>query len=79
VAALEPRIAIVGGGGVLAAEALAWMLTQSGNRVVGSCSSPDELETLTRADKLNLHAAIVYTDDPEAGPEAVTELKRAHP
>jgi DNA-binding NarL/FixJ family response regulator len=79
VAAVEPRIAIVGGTGALATEALAWMLTRSGNRVVGSYSSSRELETLSRADRLSLQAAIVYTDDPEAGPEAVAELKRAHP
>lgn len=69
----------MGGGGALATEALAWMLTNSGSRVVGSYSSSTELETVARAGRLNLQAAIVYTDDPEAGPEAVAELKRAHP
>ncbi len=55
------------------------MLTKSGNRVVGAYSSCREMETGSRADALNLQAAIVYTDDPEAGPEAVAEIKRAHP
>jgi DNA-binding NarL/FixJ family response regulator len=79
VAALEPRIAIVGGAGALATEALAWMLTKSGNRVVGAYPSHRELGAGSRAGELNLQAAIVYTDDPEAGPEAVAEIKRAHP
>jgi DNA-binding NarL/FixJ family response regulator len=79
VAVLEPRIAIVGGAGALATEALAWMLTKSGNRVIGAYASCEELESLSRAGELNLQAAIVYTDDPEAGPEAVAEIKRMHP
>jgi DNA-binding NarL/FixJ family response regulator len=55
------------------------MLTKGGNRVVGAYSSCRELRALARAGGLNLQAAIVYTDDPEAGPEAVAEIKRAHP
>jgi DNA-binding NarL/FixJ family response regulator len=55
------------------------MLTKGGNRVVGAYSSCRELRTLSRTGGLNLQAAIVYTDDPEAGPEAVAEIKRAHP
>jgi two-component system, NarL family, response regulator DesR len=77
VAAPEPRIAIVGEAGALTTEALAWMLTKSGNRVVGAYASCRELESVSRAG--NLQAVIVYTDDPEAGPEAVAEIKRAHP
>jgi len=69
----------VGGAGALATEALAWTLTKSGNRVVGSYASCRELGRVARADELNLQAAIVYTDDPEAGPEAVAEIKRALP
>jgi DNA-binding NarL/FixJ family response regulator len=79
VAAPEPRIAIVGGAGALATEALAWMLTKSGNQVVGAYPSCRELRTVARAGGLNLQAAIVYTDDLETGPEAVAEIKRAHP
>jgi DNA-binding NarL/FixJ family response regulator len=79
VAAPEPRIAIVGGAGALATEALAWMLTKSGNRVVGAYPNYRELRTVARVSELNLQAAIVYTDDLETGPEAVAEIKRAHP
>lgn len=78
-AALEPRIAIVGEAGALTTEALAWMLTKSGNRVVGSYASSSELGGVSSAGRLNLEAAIVYTDDPDAGPEAVAEIKRLHP
>jgi DNA-binding NarL/FixJ family response regulator len=69
----------VGGGDALAAEALAWVLTTNGNRVVGSYSSSHELQSVARTGRLDVQAAIVYTDDPEAGPEAVAELKRARP
>ncbi len=55
------------------------MLAKSGNLVVGSYSSGRELGTVSHADELNLQAAIVYTDDPEAGPEAVAEIKRTYP
>jgi DNA-binding NarL/FixJ family response regulator len=79
VAAPEPRIAIVGEAGALTTDALAWVLTKSGNRVVGAYPSYRELRTVAGADELNLQAAIVFTDDPEAGPEAVAEIKRMHP
>jgi DNA-binding NarL/FixJ family response regulator len=75
----EPGVAIVGAGAALATEALAWVLARSGNRVVGSYGSSAELAADIRAGRLHAQAAIVYTDDPEAGPEAVSELKRAHP
>jgi DNA-binding NarL/FixJ family response regulator len=79
VAGLEPGIAIVGGAGALVTEALAWVLTKSGNRVVGSFASPREMGALARARDRDLQAAIVYTDDPAAGPEAVAEIKCAYP
>ena len=48
--------------------------------MVGAYPSSRELETVSRVQaQLNLQAAIVYTDDPETGPEAVAEIKRAHP
>jgi two-component system response regulator DesR len=76
---LEPRIAIVGGVGALTVEALAWELGNSGNRVVGTYATSRELGRATRAGGVDPQAVIVYTDDPEAGPEAVAEIKRAHP
>jgi len=79
VATVEPRIAIVGGAETLVAEALAWMLTKGGYRVVGVYPSWRELDAAMRTGRLRPQAAIVYTDDPAAGPEAVAELKGAHP
>jgi DNA-binding NarL/FixJ family response regulator len=75
----EPRIAIVGGAGTLATEALVWMLTKGGNRVVGAYPSYRALHVASRARALKLHAAIVDADDPAAGPAAVVQLRRAHP
>jgi DNA-binding NarL/FixJ family response regulator len=79
VAVPEPRIAIIGGAGTLATEALVWMLTKGGNRVVGAYPSYRALHVATRARALKLHAAIVDADDPAAGPAAVVQLRRAHP
>jgi DNA-binding NarL/FixJ family response regulator len=79
VAATEPKIAIVGGAGALSTEGLVWMLTKSGNRVVGAYPSFRALCIASRARELKLHAAIVDADDPAAGPAAVAEIRRAHP
>jgi DNA-binding NarL/FixJ family response regulator len=79
VAEPEPRIAIVGGAGALDTEALTWMLTNSGNRVVGAYASFRELERESRASSPRPQAAIVYADDPAAGPLAVAEIRQAHP
>lgn len=75
----EPRIAIVGGAGALSTEALVWMLTKSGNRVVGAYQSFRELSAASRARELKLQAAIVDADDPAAGPAAAAAIRRAHP
>jgi DNA-binding NarL/FixJ family response regulator len=79
VAAVEPRIAIVGGGGALAAEALTWALAGSGNRVVGAYPSANELVAAIRAEDLDLTAAIVYADEAVSAPAAVAEIRRAGP
>ncbi len=78
-ATAEPRIAIVGGAETLVAEALAWMLTKGGCKVVGVYPTWRELGAAMRTCRQRPQAAIVYTDDPAAGPEAVTEIKLAHP
>jgi DNA-binding NarL/FixJ family response regulator len=75
VAAVEPRIAIVGGGGALAAEALAWTLSCSGSRVVAAYPSFHELVAALRSKRFDLTAAIVYAED--AG--AAAAIKRADP
>ncbi|HXA54492.1 MAG TPA: response regulator transcription factor [Solirubrobacteraceae bacterium] len=78
-AAPEPRIAIVGGAETLVAEALAWMLTKGGCRMVGIYPSWRELLAAMRASKLRAQAAIVYADDPATGPDTVAEIKLVHP
>ncbi len=78
-ATVEPRIAIVGGAETLVAEALTWMLTKGGYRVVGIYPSWRELGAAMGSCRQRPQAAIVYTEDPAAGPEAVAEIKLAHP
>jgi DNA-binding NarL/FixJ family response regulator len=79
VATVEPRIAIVGGAETLVAEALSWMLMKGGYRVVGIYPSWRELAAAMGSCRQRPQAAIVYTEDPAAGPEAVAEIKSAHP
>jgi DNA-binding NarL/FixJ family response regulator len=78
-AAAEPRIAILGGRGAFATDALSWMLTKSGSRVVGAFPSFAELEPALSEGGPDLQAVIVDGDDPAAGTAAVTEIRRAHP
>ncbi len=78
-AAPEPRVAIVGGAETLVAEALAWMLMKGGCKVVGVYPNWRALSVAMRTGRLRPQAAIVYTDDYPTGPEAVAEIKLAHP
>jgi two-component system response regulator DesR len=75
----QPRIAIIGGVGVLATEALAWMLTKSGSMVVGAFPTLRELEAGSPAGEPKLQAVVVDTDDPAVGPPAVAEIRRTYP
>jgi DNA-binding NarL/FixJ family response regulator len=79
VAAAEGSIAIVGGAGALVTEALTWMLTKSGNHVLGSYRDFSDLEEALRGGEQSLRAALVDAEDPAAGPPAVAALKQAHP
>jgi DNA-binding NarL/FixJ family response regulator len=79
VAAAEPRIAIVGGAETLVAEALAWVLTKGGCRVIGIYPSWRQLLVAMRASKLRAQAAVVYVEDPATGTDAVAEIKLVHP
>ncbi len=69
----------MGGGGALAAEALAWMLTKSGNRVVGAFASFTDLDHALAGRGLSPQVVIVDADDPAAGPAAVRKVRHAHP
>lgn len=75
----EPRVAIVSGEGALATEALAWMLTSSGNLVVGIFPTLHELAATSPAREPRLQAVIVDTDELSTGPATVAEIRRAYP
>ncbi len=78
-AATDSRIAIVGGVGALATEALTWTLTKDGNRVVGVYSTVGELSSVLRSGQPDLQAAIVDADEQAAGLGAVAEIRGAYP
>ena len=77
--ATDPRIAIVGVVGALATEALVWIITKSGNRVVGVYSTARELDSVLRSGPEELQAAIIDVDEQAAGLEAVAEIRRRYP
>lgn len=75
----DAGIAIVGGAGALVTEALTWMLTGSGIRVLGAFPDFTSLESVLERGGQRLQAAVVDAEDPAAGPGAVAELRRVHP
>ncbi len=77
--AADPRIAIVGVVGALATEALAWIITKSGNHVVGVYSTACELDSVLRSGSQELQAAIIDADEQTAGLEAVAEIRSRYP
>jgi len=79
VAAAEPGVAIVGGAAAFVTEALTWMLTESGSRVLGSYQDFSALETALQSGAQAPHVAVVDAEDPAAGAPAVAALRRAYP
>jgi DNA-binding NarL/FixJ family response regulator len=79
VAAVEAGIAIVGGAGAFVTDALTWLLTESGSRVVGSYRDFATLEAALRDGAQAPDVAVVDAEDPGAGPPAVSALRRAYP
>jgi DNA-binding NarL/FixJ family response regulator len=79
VADADAGIAIVGGAGALVTDALAWMLTTSGSRVLGCYRDVNALERALRGVAQTLHVAVVDAEDPAAGPAAVAALRQAYP
>jgi DNA-binding NarL/FixJ family response regulator len=79
VANADAGIAIVGGAGALVTDALAWMLTSSGSRVLGCYGDVGALERALRGVAQTLHLAVVDAEDPAAGPAAVAALRQAYP
>ncbi|HEY4916937.1 MAG TPA: response regulator transcription factor [Solirubrobacteraceae bacterium] len=78
-AAVEAGIAIVGGAGAFVTDALTWLLTESGSRVVGSYRDFATLEAALRDGAQAPDVAVVDAEDPGAGPPAVSALRRAYP
>ena len=78
-AAVEGGIAIVGGAGAFVTDALAWMLTESGSRVLGFYRDFSTLEAALRGGAPAPHVAVVDAEDPAAGPPAVAALRQAYP
>jgi DNA-binding NarL/FixJ family response regulator len=79
VAAVDAGIAIVGGAGAFVTDALTWLLTESGSRVVGSYRDFSTLEAALRDGAQAPHVAVVDAEDPGAGPPAVSALRQAYP
>lgn len=78
-AAVEAGIAIVGGAGAVVTDALTWLLTESGSRVVGSYLDFATLEAALRDGAQAPDVAVVDAEDPGAGPLAVSALRHAYP
>lgn len=75
----EPRIAIVGGDGALATEALVWMLGKSGHLVVGAFPTLRELEAILPPAEANLQAVIIDADGLAVCAATVAEIRRTYP
>jgi DNA-binding NarL/FixJ family response regulator len=78
VADAEAGIAIIGGAGALVTDALAWMLTTNGRRVLGCYADIGALERDLRDESHRLRLAVVDAEDPAAGPAAVAALRHAY-
>ncbi len=65
--------------GALATEALAWIITNNGNHVVGVYSTACELDSVLSSGRQELQAAIIDADEQTAGLEAVAEIRCRYP
>jgi DNA-binding NarL/FixJ family response regulator len=72
-------VAILGGAGAFPSEALAWMLTESGSRVIGPYPDPRALQADLSARSTEAQMALIDTDDPASGVVALAEVRRAQP
>jgi two-component system, NarL family, response regulator DevR len=79
VARPESSVAIVGGAGVLASDALTWLLTTGGHRVIGAFADVAELTHATREGRPRPAAIIVAANDYTGNQMAVIEIRRAFP
>jgi DNA-binding NarL/FixJ family response regulator len=75
----EPTVAIVGGAGVLDSDALTWLLTSAGNRVIGAFADVAELGRTVREGGPCPVVIVVAAHDDAGGQRAVIEARRAYP
>jgi DNA-binding NarL/FixJ family response regulator len=72
-----PLVALLGGVGALATEALTWMLTESGSRVLGAYATPRELREGLEANEAQ--ALLIDAEDSACGIAILAEVRRRHP
>jgi DNA-binding NarL/FixJ family response regulator len=72
-------VAILGGAGVFASEALAWMLVESGSRVIGSYPDLRALQADLSAGVTEAQVALIDAEDTASGIAALVEVRRARP
>lgn len=74
-----PSVAILGGVGAFATEALALTLVQNGSRVVGVYADPRLMCRELDARIAEIQVALLDADDRACGVAAVADIRRAHP
>jgi DNA-binding NarL/FixJ family response regulator len=74
-----PLVALLGGVGTLATEALTWMLTESGNRVIGVYATPRELREDLDSGCCEAQVLFIDADDSAYGLAVLAEVRRRHP
>lgn len=74
-----PLVALLGGVGTLATEALTWMLTESGSRVLGVYATPRELREDLDSGCSEAQVLFIDADDSGYGIAVLAEVRRRHP
>ena len=74
-----PLVALLGGVGTLATEALTWMLTESGSRVIGTYATPRELREDLDSGCSEAQVLFIDADDSAYGIAVLAEIRRRHP
>ena len=74
-----PLVALLGGVEALATEALAWMLTESGSRILGIYATPRELREDLDAGGSEPQVLLIDADDSACGIVVLAEVRRRHP
>jgi DNA-binding NarL/FixJ family response regulator len=74
-----PLVALLGGVGALATEALTWMLTESGGRVLGVFATPRELREILDTGGSEVQVLLIDADDSAYGIAVLAEVRRWHP